>query len=165
MKINMTLGQRSLLNGYINIDPTYSTDGILSKENINLDIKKADVRNLDELADDAECTEIIVNSLYDFLNLEDAVNSIKHLSKKLRHKGKIVLIGSDARELCRKFVEGSINIINFNEEIHGSFEETWDVKMSHFTMESMSELLESLGLQVVKKRLDNYNYLVEAIRP
>ena len=37
--------------------------------------------------------------------------------------------------------------------------------MSHFTMESMSELLESLGLKVTKKRLENYNYLVEAIRP
>ena len=61
MKINMTLGQRSLLNGYINIDPTYNDDGILSKEKISLDIKRADVRNLDELADDAECTEIIVN--------------------------------------------------------------------------------------------------------
>lgn len=165
MKINMTVGQRSLLNGYLNIDPTYKTDGILSKESIGLNIKKADVRNLDGLAEDAECTEIIVNSVYDFLNLEDAIKSIKHISTKLRHKGKIVLIGSDARELCRKFIEGSIDIINFNEELHGSFQETWDVKMSHFTMETMSELLESLGLKVTKKRLENYNYLVEAIRP
>ena len=58
MKINMTVGQRSLLNGYLNIDPTYKTDGILSKESIGLNIKKADVRNLDGLAEDAECTEM-----------------------------------------------------------------------------------------------------------
>ena len=48
MKIRISVGQREKLNGYINIDPISKFDDIA-----------VDIRNIDPIASDAECTEII----------------------------------------------------------------------------------------------------------
>lgn len=167
MKINITLGDKDILTGYLNIDPTHDASdlNVLTKESLSRNIVKADIRNLDSHIENAECKEIIVNSVSDFLEFEDAIAAIKHWVSKLRHNGKLVIIGSDAHEICKQFLQGDIELPEFNKKIHGDFSEPWDVKMSHFTMESMSELLQSLDLNISKKRIRNTNFIVEAVRP
>ena len=172
MKLNITIGGKDILNGYLNIDPTHNAPQIkiLTKSNItdniaNDNVLKADIRNLDKHVEDAECEEIIINHVCDFLEMQDALSAIKHWSGKLRHKGSITLIGSDAYEICKAFLNGESNILEFNQKMHGEFSAPWDVKMSHFTMESACEALAALGLEISTKRINKYSYIVKAVRP
>jgi len=172
MKLNITIGGNDILSGYLNIDPTHEAPQvkILTKSSItdniaNDNVLKADIRNLDGHVEDAECTEIIINNICDFLEMQDALSAMKHWSKKLRHKGSITLIGSDAYEISKAFLNGELNILEFNQQMHGEFSAPWDVKMSHFTMEAACEALAALGLEISTKRLHKYNYTVKAVRP
>ena len=88
MKIRITVGEKQKLNGYTNIDPITKFDDIA-----------IDIRNLDELVSDAECTEIISEGVIDFLNRGDFVIAINNWVKKMRHGGKIIVTSIDALEV------------------------------------------------------------------
>ena len=172
MKLNITIGGKDILSGYLNIDPTHEPPQvkILTKSNIkdniaNDNILKADIRNLDKHVEDAECKEIIINHVCDFLEMQDALDAIRHWTGKLRHEGVITLMGSDAYEICKSFLNGELNILEFNKKMHGEFSSPWDVKMSHFTMESACEALAALGLEISQKKINKYSYIVKAVRP
>ena len=58
MKINISVGQDEFLTGYTNIDPISKPEGLA-----------VDIRNLDSVASDSECTEIIAVDVLDFLDI------------------------------------------------------------------------------------------------
>ena len=154
MKIRITVGEKEKLNGYTNIDPITKFDGL-----------SVDVRNLDSVASDAECTEIISEGVIDFLNREDFVLAINNWVKKMRHGGKIVVTSIDALEVAKSFSRKKIDIEVFNTAMHGGFSEGWDIFLSHTTLEELSSVLERFGLIVTKKRINGIKLIVEAKRP
>jgi len=154
MKIRITVGAKEKLNGYLNVDPISKFDDL-----------SVDIRNLDDVVSDAECTEIISEGVIDFLSREDFVLSINNWVKKMRHGGKIIIISIDALETAKSLFRNKINIETFNNLIHGGFSAGWDVFLSHTTLEELSGLLESLGLTITKKRINGLNLIVEAKRP
>ena len=154
MKIRITVGEQEKLNGYLNIDPITKFDGLA-----------ADIRNLDEVVSDAECTEIISEDVIDFLEKEESMISLSHWIKKLRHGGKIIVTSVDAREVSRSFYRKEIDIEIFNKAVHGNFSEPWDVRLSHSTLEELSRFFESQNLKVTKKRINGIKLIVEAQRP
>jgi hypothetical protein len=60
MKLRITVGSEQKINGYINIDPVSQFDDL-----------QADLRNLDLVADDAECSEILAEEVIDFVHREE----------------------------------------------------------------------------------------------
>ena len=154
MKIRITVGEQEKLNGYLNIDPITKFDGLA-----------VDIRNLDEVVSDAECTEIISEDVIDFLEKEESMISLSHWIKKLRHGGKIIVTSVDAREVSRSFYRKEIDIEIFNKAMHGNFLEPWDVRLSHSTLEELSSFFESQDLKVTKKRINGIKLIVEAQRP
>jgi len=154
MKIRITVGEQEKLNGYLNIDPITKFDGLA-----------VDIRNLDEVVSDAECTEIISEDVIDFLEKEESMISLSHWIKKLRHGGKIIVTSVDAREVSRSFYRKEIDIEIFNKAVHGNFSEPWDVRLSHSTLEELSRFFESQNLKVTKKRINGIKLIVEAQRP
>tara|TARA_R110002110_G_scaffold37253_6_gene123268 strand:- start:6978 stop:7442 length:465 start_codon:yes stop_codon:yes gene_type:complete len=154
MKIRITVGEKQKLNGYTNIDPITKFDDIA-----------IDIRNLDELVSDAECTEIISEGVIDFLNRGDFVIAINNWVKKMRHGGKIIVTSIDALEVAKAFSRKEIDIEVFNQAIHGNLSSGWDVLLSHTTLEELSSILEKLGLTVTKKRINGIKLIVEAERP
>lgn len=154
MKIRITVGEKEKLNGYINIDPITKFDGL-----------SVDVRNLDSVVSDAECTEIISEGVIDFLNREDFVLAINNWVKKMRHGGKIVVTSIDALEVAKSFSRKKIDIEVFNAAMHGGFSEGWDIFLSHTTLEELSSVLERFGLIITKKRINGIKLIVEAKRP
>ena len=110
MKVRITVGEQEKLNGYTNVDPITKFDGL-----------SIDIRNLDDLVSDAECTEIISEGVIDYLNKDDLVLSITNWVKKMRHGGKIVVTSIDALEVAKAFAKQKIDIDTFNKAIHGGF--------------------------------------------
>ena len=154
MKIRVTVGEPDKLNGYINVDPVSKFDDL-----------SADVRNLDEIAADAECTEIISEGVIDFLEKSDVAKALVNWAKKIRHGGKIVVTSIDAREVSKAFYRNQMTADEFNRLIHGGFSGAWDVYLSHTTVEELSSFFEAQGFNVTKKRINNFKLLVEAYRP
>ena len=154
MKVRITVGEQEKLNGYTNVDPITKFDGI-----------SIDVRNLDGLVSDAECTEIVSEGVIDYLDRKDFVLAISNWVKKMRHGGKIVVTSIDALEVAKGFLKRKIDIEVFNKAIHGGFSSPWDVFLSHTTIEELSSILEGLGLIITKKRTNGIKLIVEAKRP
>ena len=154
MKIRITVGEKEKLNGYLNIDPIAKFDDL-----------SVDVRNLDDIVSDSECTEIISDGVIDFLNRKDFALAIKHWVKKMRHGAKIIVTSIDALEVAKSFSRKKIDTEVFNKAIHGNFSEDWDIFLNHTTLEELSSILETLGLTVTKKRINGIKLTVEAERP
>ena len=154
MKIRITVGDDQKLNGYLNIDPISKFDDIA-----------VDIRNIDPIASDAECTEIICEDVIDFLHREESFTVLKHWVKKIRHKGKIVITSVDTHQVCKSFLDKEINIDQFNRILHGTFQAPWDVRLSHSTLEELAGFLESLGLTITKKRISGIRTILESTRP
>ena len=97
MKVRITVGEQEKLNGYTNVDPITKFDGI-----------SIDVRNLDGLVSDAECTEIVSEGVIDYLDRRDFILAINNWVKKMRHGGKIVVTSIDALEVAKGFLKRNI---------------------------------------------------------
>ena len=102
MKIRITVGSEEKLNGYTNIDPISHFDGL-----------NADLRNLDEIASDAECSEILADEVIDFIRQEEVYPILDHWIRKLRHKGNIFISFYDTRQIAKAFFRGKINLDEF----------------------------------------------------
>jgi len=154
MKIRITVGEKEKLNGYINMDPITKFDDMLY-----------DIRNLDDVVSDAECMEIISDDVIDFLEKKGSMEALSHWVKKIRRGGKIVVTSIDAYEVAKSFYRKNLDIDMFNKAIHGNFSAPWDVRLSHTTIEELSDFLQSQGLNVTKKRINGIKLIIEAERP
>ena len=153
MKIRITVGEKDKLNGYINIDPITKFDNL-----------SVDVRDISEVASDSECFELISEDVIDYLEKEESINALSGWIKKIRRSGKIIVTSIDAYGVAKSFYRKEIDIKTFNNIIHGNFLSPWDVRLSHTTIEELSELFESKGLKVTKKRINGIKLMVEAER-
>ena len=154
MKVRISVGQREKLNGYINVDPISKFDDLA-----------VDIRDISPVASDAECTELICEDVIDFLHREETFEVLTSWSKKIRHKGKIVITSVDAYQVCKSFLEKDIDIEQFNQIIHGTFQAPWDVRLSHTTLEELSKFFTSLGFIITKKKISGIRTILEATRP
>ncbi len=166
MKLNL-LWSGHALNGYINVDPFgFGEEGKVV----------ADVKNLDDVVDDAEATEIIAEDIIDFLPLGDVERVIEHWIKKLRHGGKIIVGGTDMFEVCKAFSNYTIDLAMANYLLHGAQEKPWEERHANFTLIGLAQFLKERGLNIISKRIygmsasgagyeKNYHMYVEAVRP
>ena len=151
MKINISVNGKPK-NGYINIDPS-----------VNKQWDK--IKNLDHVADDSECNEIIAEDMIDFLSSKELKPTVEHWVTKLRHKGKIIIGGTDIYEVCKHFFQKGISLEEANHLIHGKQLDSCDLRISQSTIESLENLLTGLGIKIMKKRSSNFKMVVEGERP
>ena len=169
MRVSITVGATEFKNGYLNIDPISEEGGEKVGARYHQDSfdgsVKADVRDLDDLVMDSECTELIAEDVLDYLVLEEAKSAIGHWVTKLRHGGKIIISGTASYEVCKQFVQRTIDADTFNGLIHGEFNHPWDVKMSHMSTTDLQNELESHGIKILKKRVNGFSMVLEGERP
>jgi len=155
MKINLMWGRGNPLSGYLNVDPhIYGVDGVST----------GDVTNLDGYVNDSEATEILALDILDFLPLGIAGKALHNWVQKLRHGGKIVVGGTDIGLVCMMFSKKELDLTELNKIVHGEQTKGWDFKASHLSMPELVELLEGLGLKILKKRHSKFQMSVEAQR-
>ena len=153
MKIRITVGDDQKLNGYLNLDPISKFDDVA-----------VDIRNLDEVAEDSECNEILADDVVGFLERSDALQAMSNWIKKLRKNGKIIITAVDAHVVSGLFYTGQIDLETFNKLLHGNLSAPWDIRLSNTTIEDVSEFLVSRGLVVTKKRQNGKRITIEAQR-
>jgi len=132
------------LNGYINICP--HTGG--------------DLFHLE--CEDNSCTEIIAEIL-DYVPRHQLVPVIEHYVSKLRHGGSIILGGVDAIESMEIFLI-TLDLDRLNSSLFGNQNHAWAFKLGCTTVTEIVEILKNLDLSIVKRRLNEGKFIVEAIR-
>jgi len=108
--------------------------------------------------EDSEATEIIASDVINFTALSSLNDLLSSWVKKLRHGGKIVLGGVEIDEVCKAFITKAIDIKQFNDLVH-------EGRISQISSDGLDKMLTEHGLTITKKRTDNFNMIVEAMRP
>lgn len=149
MKINfINRSGNNVLNEYTNISP-YGED-----ENTVFGIPN----DINHIVEDAEATHIMVDNILEYFEPKDAIGVLQHLIKKLAHNGKITICGKELYEICRKFINGEISLVDTVNELYND-------KMCCFTCVGIVNFLEEQNLTITKKMIQDTEYVVEAIRP
>ena len=140
MKVYLTV-KGDNISGYHNIDA--SSGG---------DIVKMDG------VEDSEATEIIASDIINFTDISSINDLLSGWVKKLRHGGRIVVGGVEIDEVCNAFISKAIDVNQFNKLVH-------EGRVSQITTTDLEKILINHGLTITKKRTDNFNMIIEAIRP
>jgi predicted SAM-dependent methyltransferase len=153
MKINLIHVDGQKMGGFQNINSVMSDD----EESV-----WCDLRNLDAVVDDAEAEYILARDVINYVPLEEMGSTVAHWSSKLRHGGKISIGAVDLKELSRMVHTGEISEQESNIALYGS---PVKVKRNIFNIKTLTDFLSSVGLQIIKSKINGYNMIVEAQRP
>jgi len=157
-KVNLIYGVGDVFDTHLNINP-------FADKEVENKIIRGEVKNLDKYIDDGELDELLAYDVIDYISIADAESCISNWINKIRVGGKICIGGTDLIEVCKSFSQYRIDITTANELLHGSQEKPYLFKKINFTAIGLSEYLSSyFGLKVIKKRVNNYNMIVEAVR-
>lgn len=153
MKVNILLNDNHIINGYLNIDPYKEESSKVDKVNV-------DFENLDAIVDDGELEELRAINILEYVdgNKVDAV--LKNWTKKLAHKGKIIIGFTDIMEISKAITNRAIDIPTANDLIHGK----QLTKKNSFDINTITNYLSSLNLKIISKRLVSYWGVVIAER-
>ena len=151
MKLHLHQNPEDTMNGYTNIC---------------LGEAESRDKELDDVADDAEVTELVANDVLEFVPLPQLTGFLDHMTKKLRHGGTLVITGVDAYTVAKDYVSYRLSIEAFNILLHGNQRDATNTKVATLTMHGMVNFLrEEFGLTVIRQHLEEYNYVIEAKRP
>lgn len=114
-------------------------------------------------SEDNECVEIIADKICDYLPRIFLFKTLKHYLTKLRIGGKIVIGGTELKELAKNLVLND-NYEEFNHNLFGKFDSPWSIKTGVSSVTEISDFLQENGLIITKKRIDRHSFIVEAVR-
>ena len=103
-----------------------------------------------------ECTFIFASDLADMFRYEELPNNLSQIRAKMRLGSTLVVGGTDARLLCRAVIDGSIDIPTMNNVIYS--------KSSCSSLNTLEDIVSSLGLQVITTKISGVHYEIECQR-
>lgn len=159
MKVRLSIGQKPW-SGHLNIDPAPQPDG-----DKGFDVVPLDPRNIDSVVNDAECNELIIEDIVDYVPRNELKPVLQGWVKKLRHNGILHLCGTDLFEISRLYLTGRVNNDEINLVLYGGRQHSWDQKSGLTNIREVVDLLTQLGLQVTLQKLDGIKLVIEAVRP
>ncbi len=117
----------------------------------------------EDLVAASECTEILCPSIIDYIPTISLVDTIKNYVSKLRKNGKIIIGGCCLYVVTRMISKRELSPIESNLALYGT-EAAHQKKAGLAGANDIAGILEETGLKVMKKSLNGYRYIVEAIR-
>jgi hypothetical protein len=118
-------------------------------------------RNLDEICDDAECTEINAPDILDFIEYSKHKEFILHLIKKLRHGGVLIIGGTDITTLSLNVFSKNLSVADANQLVFGSDDSP--VKVALTNLEEVRKVILETELRITKQICEP-NFLLGAKR-
>lgn len=152
MKLFVTINKEPI-NTYITVDPFGGSNKIA-----------IDHRNLDQACSTNECMEIYAPEILDHVHFTELDNFIKHYISKLRHGGRLIIGGTDIRDIAKKIIKDELSINDVNNLFFGMSPMNWLSKTGSYTMHDIVNLLKQNGLKIVKQKCDDIKYIIEAKR-
>lgn len=111
-------------------------------------IRMDDISKIDYVVDDAECTNIIVDTFLNQFPLTQVPEVLFKLVSKLRINGEICIIDNDIDLIANNYTRGILSFMELNEHYFA------DRPMRSFIrMEDIEEMLKGSGLKIKSKQL------------
>jgi hypothetical protein len=152
MKIYIGINTKAI-NGYKTVDPAGGIDKIA-----------LDHRCLDGVAETNECTEILAPTILNHIHASELERTLDHYISKLRHGGKLIIGGTDIRDIAKKIIKDELTYGQANILLYGMAPFNWVNQCGSYCMYDIVELLRTRGLKVVSQKCDDINFIVEAHR-
>lgn len=152
MKIYLTINGLPL-NTYTTVDP-FGGQGKTA----------VDHRNLDTVCSTNECTELYAPDILNHIHISELEIVIKHYISKLRHGGKLIIGGTDIRDIAKKIIKDDISLQDANVALYGSGPLNWLNKTGGYAMHNIVDLLKANGLKVNKMKSNDLKFIIEAQR-
>ncbi len=114
----------------------------------------------DEYACDSEVTELQLIDVIEFIPTELLLATLEYFLHKIRNKGTLILVGTDALQICKQFAYRNIELEELNFVLYG----TQLKKQSMMTLDRMVSYLEKQGFKVLKKDLSGIFYTIVATK-
>lgn len=157
-KVNLIYGDGDILQTHLNINPFAKND---EQENVIRD----SVENLDKHVDSSELKELIAYDVLDYISLDKHEDAIENWASKIRMGGKIIIGGVDFFEVSKAFSQYKLGSLEANILIHGTQTKPYLIKRLSHTAVGLSEYLtQRFNFTITKKRVSNYQMVVEAER-
>ena len=153
MKVNIICGGHAI-TGYVNIDPLAKNEP---------DKIAADFGNLDNLIHDSEATERLATEVVHYIPFTSVPKVLENWAKKLRINGKISVGGYDVTEACKSYANKTCSLEDLNILLYGD-SSTPIANSSAISMPFIKDILENLGLKILKQIKNGHHILVEAVR-
>ena len=112
--------------------------------------------------DTGEVDKIWLDDVIDYVPVQDAENFIRKTVSLLKRGGSIIVSGIDLYEVCKSMSNYNISVAEANKLLYAG--ENGLVKKLCFTTPAAANVVESLGLKILTKRISDYKYTIEAIR-
>lgn len=122
-------------------------------------LRISDFNKIDIIADDSECTDIVIQDL-SFVNYNDLNSFLAKTVSKLRLGGKISICSPDIYSLSLKLIRKSINAQQFNDIVFGDNE---NVQCIH-DLEAVQSVLGGLGIEITEKKYVSSYLIVSGVR-
>lgn len=159
MKINLLLDNAAGVQGdFLNIDP-------FAPENDPAGRVNCDVTNFDAHCDNSEATEIIASGVLSYFPQKEVDGILNYWLGKLRHGGKLTIVEPDLYDIVTATQSRALSIDEANTLLYGEQREPWQFRRCMLTVNKMADVLRSKGLQIIKKRVNAFLFVVEAQRP
>ncbi len=152
MKLQLSVN-KAPLNGYLNLDTLP----------VNPESQPAFTGTFGDLSlfvEISECTEILADEILDFISTKDIFTTLEYWSKLLRHGGSLIIGGTDLYEVSKAVFNQTLNIREANEILHG----THTQRINQMSIIDLCEILKSLGLTIMSKRINSFKMVVVAVR-
>jgi len=163
VKLNLLMYSDNVMAGYTNLDPypIFSNKGqAFSTEKV-----MGDVQNLDNIADDGECEKIRAMEVLDYVTLANKIPVIHNWMKKLQHGGILTVSGFDLYSISLSIKNGVLEGDEARLVLYGPPSFPFGVRQGLFTIEEVVNIFTASGLNILKKSVANYQYLVSGQRP
>lgn len=119
------------------------------------------VKSLDAFAENGECEEVLASNILEYIPCTNVEQFILHLASKVAYGGKITISGIDYIEICKMAIRQDFNVAEFNKLLFGTGSQP---RESAININIVVGVLQSHGFKILKKRLNGYEFVVEATR-
>lgn len=145
MKLYVCINQQPL-NGY---------------KNLNLASDRIDFQHPDTICEQSSCTEIIVDGVLSYLNLQTVPQVLQIFMSRLRKGGKIIIRDYDIQEAIQKYNSGLLSIADLNLVLFGNGSPSKTSCISHT---HLHDIITNSGLQIVSIELLDLTFSLIAQR-
>jgi len=147
LKLNICLDDSGKRTGYHN--------AVLSRGLVRAD-------NLGEMAVANECDEVLALGVLDRFHSELADPVLSHWLSRLAHGGELCLSVTDVREVARAYLADGIDLDRVDSLLHG---EGPYPRGCCLTLGRLVDVLEGRGMEIVTKRVQDFQAVVRCRRP
>lgn len=109
--------------------------------------------------EDNQCTELLVEHFLEHIPTEAILDILKVWTTKLRKGATITVIGTSLSAVSNTVLHKTLKIPEANKILYGQG------LRGCYELSDISEILKHLGLRILRKSLNNYDYTIVATRP